>query len=563
MTVLEMIPTPDPRTLDELSRPFAEAIASHYAVKKLIGQGGMGLVYLARDKRLDRLVAIKTLLPQLAADASVRERFLRETRTAGAMAHPNIVPIHGADELGGYAFFVMGFVDGESLAAHVRAAGQLPPRIVAGCLHDVASALAHAHARGIVHRDIKAENILIDRATGRALVSDFGIARLADAQPLTATGQLLGTVYYVSPEQVSGEPIDPRSDLYSLGVVGFLALTGRFPFDSDVASAVLVAHVTKPAPRVASISPNVPATLAAVVDRLLAKRPADRFGTAEELLSALDGVLAHLDAPNTPAVRPSLVSDTEAHAVWQRAAELQAMTGIQPRPEAVPRPRNSTKDRVRTSGFRIDEIRSAASVAGIDTQYVDHALVEHGLTVKKAAAAPVARRSWWAGVPLTITHETSIRGELDPREFERVLNTLREATGTMGSAPAKTREIYWRSDSIQIAVVPNSGVSTVRVSRDTRSLARRTIGLVFAAGAIAGPAIAAVANSLMYLPGPDWAVMSHHAIDALCIGLGFGVALSSLPVGRMVLRRLARRAEAATATLTDTIAAKVRESLDR
>jgi len=132
MTVLEMIPTPDPRTLDDVSRPFAEAIASHYAIKKLIGQGGMGLVYLARDKRLDRLVAIKTLLPQLAADAQVRERFLRETRTAGAMSHPNIVPIHGADEIGGHVFFVMGYVDGESLAAHVRAQGQLSPRVVAG-----------------------------------------------------------------------------------------------------------------------------------------------------------------------------------------------------------------------------------------------------------------------------------------------------------------------------------------------------------------------------------------------------------------------------------------------
>ncbi|HEX4682656.1 MAG TPA: serine/threonine-protein kinase [Gemmatimonadaceae bacterium] len=570
MTVLEMIPTPDPRTLDAVSRPFAEAIGTHYAIKKLIGQGGMGLVYLARDKRLDRLVAIKTLLPQLAADASVRERFLRETRTAGAMAHPNIVPIHGADELAGYAFFVMGFVDGESLAAHVRSEGRLQPHTLAGYLHDVASALAHAHARGIVHRDIKAENILIDRATGRALVTDFGIARLADAQPLTATGQLLGTVYYVSPEQVSGEPIDARSDLYSLGVVGFLALTGRFPFDSDVASAVLVAHVTKPAPRVASINPNlpaVPAPLAAIIDRLLAKKPAERFGTAEELLTALDGVLEQLDPANTATVRSALVSDSEAHAVWRRAAELQAMTGIQPRPAAIPRPRNSTKDRVRASGFRVDEIRSAASVAGIDTQYIDHALIEHGLTGKSVVAvpavAPSVPRSWWAGVPLKLTREVVVPGELEPREFERVLNTVREATGRMGTAPAKTREIYWRSSTIQISVVPNNGVSTVRMTRDTHRLARRTIGFVFAGGAIAGPAIAAIVDSLMYLPGPDWAVMSHQAIDAICIGLGFGVALTALPIGRMVLRRLMHRAEAAATALTDTVAEKVRESLDR
>src|SRR4051812_49387232 len=125
MTAIE-IPTPDPRTLDDLSRPFAEAIAAHYAIKKLIGQGGMGLVYLARDKRLHRLAAIKPLPPQRAPGAAVREGFLRETRTAGAMAHANIVPIHGADELGGYVFFVMTYVDGDSLAAHVRSQGRIP-----------------------------------------------------------------------------------------------------------------------------------------------------------------------------------------------------------------------------------------------------------------------------------------------------------------------------------------------------------------------------------------------------------------------------------------------------
>src|SRR3954469_23731643 len=209
--------------LDEAARPFAEAVASRYAAKKLIGRGGMGMVYLARDRRLDRLVAIKTLPPHLSKDESVRQRFLRETRTAGAMSHPNIVPIHGADEIDGHVFFVMGFVDGESLAAHIRADARLESTRVAVILRDVAAALGHAHARGTIHRDIKAENILIDRTTGRALVTDFGIARLAEAAPLTATGQMLGTVYYVSPEQVSGERIDQRSDLYSLGVVGFYA----------------------------------------------------------------------------------------------------------------------------------------------------------------------------------------------------------------------------------------------------------------------------------------------------------------------------------------------------
>ncbi|HXT16242.1 MAG TPA: serine/threonine-protein kinase [Gemmatimonadaceae bacterium] len=561
MTVLELVPTPDPRTLDDVSRPFAEAIASHYAVKKLIGQGGMGLVYLARDKRLDRLVAIKTLLPQLAADPVVRERFLRETRTAGAMAHPNIVPIHGADEVGTHVFFVMGYVDGESLAAHVRAQGQLPPRLVATYLHDVAAALSHAHARGIVHRDIKAENILIDRATGRALVTDFGIARLADAQPLTATGQLLGTVYYVSPEQVSGEPIDARSDLYSLGIVGFFALTGRFPFDSDIASAVLVAHVTKPAPPVASINPAVPAALAAIVDRLLAKKAADRFASAEELLAAVDSAIAQSDSSNLPSPRPRLISDTEAHAVWQRAAELQALTGIQPRPDAIPRARDASKDRARTSGFRIDEIRGAANVAGIDTQYVDHALVEHGLAGVPAIAAPRLPQSWATGIPARIVREGVVQGELAARDFDRVLNTVREAIGEMGSAPAKTREIYWRSKSTQVSIIPLDGVSTVRVTQGTRRLTRRTLGVTALLGAVAGPAVGAALDALMYLPGPSWAVISHQNIDAICAFLGVGVTLGVWGFGRVLLKRFYRASERQVTELTETIVAKVRGSI--
>ena len=199
---------------DDLSI-ISRALAGQYDVVRELGRGGMGVVYLARDLRLDRFVAIKTLPAHLAGDESVRERFLREARTAGRLSHPNIVPIHRADEIAGQVFFVMGFVDGDSLAA-VLGAGVIAPADAVPILRDVTSALGYAHAHGVVHRDVKTENVLLEATTGRAMVTDFGIAHVMTAAPLTATGQVLGTVYYLSPEQVSGDPIDARSDIYAL-----------------------------------------------------------------------------------------------------------------------------------------------------------------------------------------------------------------------------------------------------------------------------------------------------------------------------------------------------------
>ncbi|HEY4219057.1 MAG TPA: serine/threonine-protein kinase [Gemmatimonadaceae bacterium] len=573
MTVLEL-PTPDPRTFDDLSRPFVEAIAARYAVKRVIGQGGMGIVYLARDRRLDRLVAVKTLLPHLAADTVVRERFLRETRTAGAMAHPNIVPIHGADEIEGHVFFVMGLVDGESLAAHMHAQEPLPQRAVVGYLRDVASALSHAHQRGIIHRDIKAENILIERATGRALVTDFGIARLAEAAPLTATGQMLGTVYYASPEQVSGERIDARSDLYSLGVVAFLALTGRFPFSADVASAVLVAHVTKAAPSVTSMNPSVAPALAAIVDRCLAKQPDERFRSADELLAALDAAVVALDRPSG-VVRDRLVSDTEAQAIWRRAAELQSATGVIPRPEIVPRMRDTSADRVRASGFRVDDVRAAADEAGIAAAYVDHALAEHGLvsagsapsTITTNIVSPVQHRSLWSGAPLDVVKEAVIDGEIQPRDFDRLINTLRDGTGRMGVTTAKSRELGWRCGSIghplDVSVVPDKGKTTIRLARSVRRMTATSIaGSLIVGGGVVAPTVSALIYNLMLLTGPSWFVtLSHHAIDTSTIGTGLLVAALSIPVARRLARWRWKRADAGLDALAMALADKVRDSI--
>lgn len=565
MTVLE-IPTPDPRTFDEASRPFAEAVASRYAIKRLIGRGGMGIVYLARDRRLDRLVAIKTLPPHLAADESVKQRFLREIRTAGAMSHPNIVPIHGADEIDGHVFFVMGFVDGDSLAATIRGVGKLDPTATARMLRDVTSALTHAHARGIIHRDIKAENILMERATGRAMVTDFGIARLAEAAPLTATGQLLGTVYYVSPEQVAGDRIDQRSDIYSLGVVGFFALTGTFPFDAELASAVLVAHVNKPAPPVQSIVPSVPPALAAIVDRCLAKQPDRRFESAERLLDALDAIAAN--GKHGSAAKPRLVSDTEAHAVWERAAALQAATGVQPREEVLPKVRDPLADASRTSGHAVQNIRDAGREAGISTRYMDRALVEHGLAPGVARSLP-QRCSWWASIPLEIVEQATLEGEVAPQRFDGLLNLMRDGTGELGSITAHRRELGWQAkwfgSRLSVSVVPDEGRTSVRVVQHIRGLAAATVTSSIFGAAVVAPFIAVAAFQMMQMPTPRWIYdlgidlfvrRSQAAMFASWIGAA--VILAGIPVGRLLNRLFRRQHERRVHLLSEALTAKAR-----
>ncbi|HEY7396535.1 MAG TPA: serine/threonine-protein kinase [Gemmatimonadaceae bacterium] len=559
MTAIEL-PTPDPRTFDEASRPFAEAISARYAVKRMIGRGGMGIVFLARDRRLERLVAIKTLPPQLASDPGLRERFLRETRTAGAMSHPNIVPIHGADEVDGHVFFVMSYIEGESLATRIRANGKLEPRVVGRYLRDVASALAHAHRRGIIHRDIKAENILIEHASDRAMVTDFGIARLADATPLTATGQVLGTVYYVSPEQVSGETVDARGDIYSLGVVGFFALTGQFPFDADVASAVLVAHVTKPAPGVATVNPEVPTVLAQIVDRCLSKFPAQRYATADELLAAIEAALVEVERAPGKRVPKALISDTEAHAVWKRAAELQASTGLQPRPEPIARPRDIAKDLSRTSGFGVADVRSAAAEVGISDRYVEHALVEHGLVPGRGAPPPArpepmrVRPSFWAGAPLRIVSEVEIEGEIPSRELDSLINIARDHSGSLGHTMARTRELGWWTGRLgrrlEISVIPDQGRTTIRVTRSVRRMAIATMFTSLLANAfVIGPLIAVT-------------IMELTREEEIGVFLAIGsAAFIAVKGGRSIIRRLHNRTAGHIKRLTDALTAKVRERI--
>ncbi|MBC7896950.1 MAG: serine/threonine protein kinase, partial [Cytophagaceae bacterium] len=274
------------------------ALSDQYRFERLLGQGGMGEVYLARDVMLERHVAIKVLPAADAGDGEQLERFLREARTAAQLSHPHVVPIYFADQVAGQAFFVMSYVDGESLAERLRARGPLPVSDVVRTMREVSWALAYAHARGVVHRDVKPENIMLERGTGRALVTDFGIAHSQDHTRLTLDGLVVGTVHYMSPEQVQGHALDGRSDLYALGVLGFQALSGRLPFEGASASAILVAHLQSQPPSLRSVAPQVPTSIATVIDRCLSKDPAARFESGEALADALGAALeaAELEA---------------------------------------------------------------------------------------------------------------------------------------------------------------------------------------------------------------------------------------------------------------------------
>lgn len=215
-----------PQAPDQLFIEFQRGLAGHYSLEREVGRGGMGVVYLARDVALDRAVAIKLLPPILAAQPTFRERFLREARTAARLSHPHIVPIHTVAERDGFVYFVMGYVPGRTLGQRVRESGPLRPDEAARILREVAWALGYAHAQGVVHRDVKPDNILLEEPAGRAMVTDFGIAQVAEAEPIGG-GHRAGTRGFMSPEQLNGEPLDGRSDLYALGLVGAYALTGN------------------------------------------------------------------------------------------------------------------------------------------------------------------------------------------------------------------------------------------------------------------------------------------------------------------------------------------------
>jgi len=305
-----------------------------YKIEQQIGRGGMAVVYLASDGRLNRSVALKILAPEFADDTSFRQRFIREMRAAAAVDHPNIVPVFDAGEADGALFIAMRYVSGQDLRTLLDHEGTLPAARVAHLISQAAAALDEAHSRGLVHRDVKPGNMLIGTMTGSGqpdhlYLSDFGLSKQRTSSPsLTLTGQFLGTLDYMAPEQVEGHDVDGRADLYALACTAFEMLTGQPPFRRDQNFAVMYAKLSAPVPAVTALRPDLPPAVDQVIATALAKSPGDRYPTCTAFAKALRaacglgrseaGSAAGLAAPPGPPTERAHVPESDAAAPWPK-----------------------------------------------------------------------------------------------------------------------------------------------------------------------------------------------------------------------------------------------------
>jgi serine/threonine-protein kinase len=273
----------------------AELIADRYELEDVLGSGGMASVYCAHDTLLERKVALKILHEQHTEADEYVERFQREARAAAQLSHPGIVTVIDRGEADGRQFIVFEYVDGETLKEVVQRAGPMPPRRVLELGLEIGRAIAFAHQQGLVHRDVKPQNVLIN-SDGRAKVTDFGIARTIDAVGVTETGTVLGTSHYVAPEQARAEHVDAQTDVYSFGVVLYELLVGSVPYEGDNFLNVAMKHVNEPVPSVLDRRPDCPVRLASLVERMMAKAPADRPASMDEVVDELEACLAELDS---------------------------------------------------------------------------------------------------------------------------------------------------------------------------------------------------------------------------------------------------------------------------
>jgi predicted Ser/Thr protein kinase len=291
--------------VEGLQARLQRIVAGEYRIERMLGRGGMGMVFLAQDLTLEREVAIKVLPPDFSSDPQVIKRFQQEAKTAAKLDHPNIIPIYRVESADGLNFFVMKFISGTSLEDVLEAQQPLSSDYIQRILSEAARALGHAHSRKVVHRDVKPANIMFDH-DGRVMLTDFGISKaLQSAGNLTGTGMIVGTPHYMAPEQAKGQPVDGRADQYSLGIVGYRLLSGQLPFSGDSVHTILYKHIFEPAPNVAALRPGIPRNLTDAIQRALSKEPSERYPTMEAFAEAVRGAAVGSADATTPLPTPA------------------------------------------------------------------------------------------------------------------------------------------------------------------------------------------------------------------------------------------------------------------
>jgi hypothetical protein len=427
--------TPPPPPEGPLLLLARRELADDYDVEREVGRGGMAVVYRAKERALHRPVALKVLPPELALGASVVDRFKREAQMAASLDHPNIIPVYRVGQSGSLLYLAMRFVEGRALDAIIATQGALPVPVVVLVLRAAGTALTYAHEHGIVHRDIKGGNILVDR-DGRVIVTDFGVARAVESASVTVSGSMIGTPYFMSPEQCAGKVAGPQSDQYSLGVVAFQMLTGTVPFQAETLAAIMHHHFFTPVPDVSVARGDVPPELAAVLARVLTKDPAHRYPTTRDMLAAIEAIpLSDTDRRDGEAMLRELANGSPVRTV--ATAALPPLADTMTIVAAQDAQRRSAEHRLRRRRWTMGGL-TAVAVGVVGALVVSSRRQPEAAGAATSSPAGVTPASTPPGqVAVSVTHHAdSVRA--DSARTARI-DSLREARARVESARVDAR----------------------------------------------------------------------------------------------------------------------------